>query len=140
MTVMKMATFLPLTFARFGLHVPTQSRLIIWNCFSYLRGGMGFSARERLPEGNHEFGFRFYLPSHPDMPTSFASVNGGTIRYTLIAELDTGIPFEAAALTTVFIKDVRVIGTPLDISSLRVRGAMQNFVQIFTVPYYIAQC
>ncbi len=88
---------------------------------------MGFSARERLPEGHHEFGFCFILPSHPEMPTSSAGVNGGTVRYTLIAELDTGIPFEAASLTTVFIKDIRVIGTPLDVSFLRVRLSTQYF-------------
>ncbi len=53
---------------------------------------MGSGARERLPEGRHEFAFEFKLPAardgdDPKLPTSFEG-ESGSIRYFLKAELD----------------------------------------------------
>jgi hypothetical protein len=50
---------------------------------------MGSGARERLPEGRHEFTFDFDLPPNPSstFPTSFEG-ESGSVRYFLKAELD----------------------------------------------------
>ncbi|TRY78818.1 hypothetical protein TCAL_08754 [Tigriopus californicus] len=54
----------------------------------FLRGGMGTGARERLPEGIHEFQFQFQLPG-VDLPTSLEHTLG-CIRYLVTAELEDG--------------------------------------------------
>lgn len=54
----------------------------------FLRGGMGTGARERLPEGIHEFQFQFQLPC-VDLPTSLEHPLG-CIRFSVTAELEDG--------------------------------------------------
>lgn len=72
-------------------------------------GGMGSGARQRLPEGRHEFDFRFVLPTL-DLPTSFEGC-AGSVRYFLKAELE-----ESSKLTHRSVRAFSVIGKPKKVS------------------------